>query len=674
MNDASIEATLLILFVVVVAAPIVAERFRFPGMIGLIAGGMIVGPFMLGWVGFDGLLKQMGDFGLLYLMFLAGLSFNIRAFFQNRTIAIFYGLLGFVLPFALSIWVAVSISDLGILAAALIGAMWASNTLVAYPDVLAAGLQNNRAVSAAVSAGVVADLLSLTVLAVASSTAVIDLEGDAVMQAATEDVTLPVYIGLPVLIAFCLWILPKIADWFFVRVGHTRVQRFVFTLAGMAGGAYIATLGGIEGLIGAFLAGLGMNRLVPARSGLMDRLDFVGSSLFIPAFLVSIGLSINPAVLFDIDTVVLALLFTGLVVVGKTSAAVITGLSFKVTFAEIGLMSALSYGQAASTLAIAQVGISLGFFGQDIVNAAVLTIVTTALITSFGTRFFVRKVGLPPKSEASLGDVVLVDVRPLGSSIEHVMNLAGTIARADDGLVVPYAIPDSGMKSEAQTLIAEAVAAAAAHGLDSSGEVRIDSSFADGTVRLVEQEDASLVVLAWEGVRFPSDFVFGNEIDRIGARNSVPTAAVRMIGPAERIIVAPGDMATEWQIEDAKLAMTTARRSARQAEMELIIASDHESEILEHFGDRPSERVISPKLLRGDGLASLRPHDLLVMSAHALAGSRALGQWRLSRAFREVSLIVIAGPRRLSVSSSVGRTAVRSFVGPTIEATPTPMG
>ena len=184
----------------------------------------------------------------------------------------------------------------------------------------------------------------------------------------------------------------------------------------------------------------------------------------------------------------------------------------------------------------------------------------------------------------------------------------------------------------------------------------------------------SLVVLAWEGVRFPSDFVFGNEIDRIGARNSVPTAAVRMIGPAERIIVAPGDMATEWQIEDAKLAMTTARRSARQAEMELIIASDHESEILEHFGDRPSERVISPKLLRGDGLASLRPHDLLVMSAHALAGSRALGQWRLSRAFREVSLIVIAGPRRLSVSSSVGRTAVRSFVGPTIEATPTPMG
>jgi len=391
----TVEATMLVLFVVVVFGPIVAERFRIPGIIGLIFGGMLFGPFVIGWLEADGLVDDLGSIGILYLMFLAGLSFDIRAFFENRNSAVLYGLLGFFIPFIGTVLIVQRSDSVEMLGALLIGAMWASNTLVAYQQVQAAGLQHNRAVSAAVSAGVVADLLSLTVLAFATSTAVIEIEprnfpfGGGLaekfvpegVEPTTPDPTLPLWLALPLLIVVCLWLLPRITEWFFVGVGQARMQRFVFSLVVMAAGATVAVLGGMEGLIGAFLAGLGMNRLVPTRGPLMERIDFVGTSMFVPTFLISIGLNIDPALLVDPETLLLGLLFASFVVVGKSTAAVVTGSIFKFSFHEIGLMSSLSFGQAASTLAIAQVGLSLGMFDQIVVNAAVPAIVLTALIT-----------------------------------------------------------------------------------------------------------------------------------------------------------------------------------------------------------------------------------------------------------------------------------------------------
>ncbi|MGI9585256.1 MAG: cation:proton antiporter, partial [Acidimicrobiia bacterium] len=484
------EQTLLVLLAVILVGPIVSERFRVPGIIGLIFGGMLVGPYMLGWADLGGLISDLGAIGILWLMFLAGISFNIKAFVQNRSNAIVYGLLGFLIPFVLSLWVSLTISHISFLGAALVGAMWASNTLVAYPDVRAAGLHNNRAVSAAVSAGVVADLLSLTVLAIATAAVVVDDVGPIeAARAPDERATLPLFLALPLLFVFTLWLLPKVTDWFFVNVGRSRMQRFVFTLTGMAAGAVVAILGGIEGLIGAFLAGLGMNRLVPSKGPLMKLLDFVGSAIFIPAFLVSIGLSIDPSLLLDRDTLVLALLFTSFVVVGKSLAAVISGLLFRISWDEVGLMASLSFGQAASTLAIAQVGFSLGLFGQNVVNAAVLAIVSTALLTSFGTRFFIKRVPrtLPPP--ADIGEQVLVDVRPNGSSLDALMAFAAGIARPDDGLVAPYAVPGPGAKDAARTFVDEAAAVAATFGLDSDGVVRVDESFADGTLNLIDETD-----------------------------------------------------------------------------------------------------------------------------------------------------------------------------------------
>ena len=660
----SVEATLLVLLLIIVFGPIVAERFQIPGLIGLIAGGILFGPFMIGWLGSSGLVADLGAIGILYLMFLAGVSFNLRAFFRNRNSAITYGLLGFIIPFVLTIWVTVSFLEFGLLAAALIGAMWASNTLLAYPDVRAAGLQNNSAVSAAVSAGVVADLLSLTVLAVATATVVIDADTSTAAEATVSNPTMPVWLAIPILMAFTLWLLPRITEWFFVEVGRTRMQRFVFVLVGMAAGASIALLGGIEGLIGAFLAGLGMNRLIPNKGQLMHQIDFVGSAIFIPAFMVSIGLSINPALLFDIDTLALALLFTGFVIVGKSTAAVITGRIFKFSWNEVGLMSSLSFGQAASTLAIAQVGVGLGLFGQEVVNAAVLAIVATALITSYGTRFFIRKVPRPVPPPAALGETVLVDVRANGSDLESLMTLAGSIARPDGGVVIPYAVPGPGQKDRAKARVDEATEAAAALGLDTDGVVRVDESFSDGTLNLIEEDEASLVLLSWQGPRFPADYVLGNDIDGVGERSTSPTMAVRVLRPWNRVVVVIGNPETAWKREDALLAMAAVRRIRHTHHVPLLVVTSDREFVEENLESSEDVEITIRSKARGKILDLIGPDDLIVAPAYVLHDAAAVSTWKVARTLADANLAVIAGPHRLSISRGVTRHDIQSVTHP----------
>ena len=323
----------------------------------------------------------------------------------------------------------------------------------------------------------------------------VDLISSDQVQPTTPDPTLPLWIGLPLLAAVCLVVLPRAASWFFVRVGRACSQRFVFTLALMGAGATVALIGGMEGLIGAFLVGLGMNRLVPTRGALMERLEFAGNSLFVPVFLVSIGLGIDPALLFEADTLVLGGLFTGFVIVGKTAAASITGFINKLSIDEIGLMSSLSFGQAASTLAIAEVGSGLGMFGQDVVNAAVLAIVATAFVTSILTRHFARRVTAPSSERPSLGEQVLLDTRAADLDLALIAQFAGEIARSDNGVVVPYGVSDGDAQVQGRAAVDQVTAHAAAIGLDVDGVMRVDDSFIDATIDLVAETQASAVLL-----------------------------------------------------------------------------------------------------------------------------------------------------------------------------------
>ena len=659
MLSGTVEFTLLVLLTILFAGPMLVERVRIPGLLGLIFFGMLFGPNVLGWLGRVGLVEDLGSIGILYLMFLAGLSFDLRAFFESRREALTFGVLGFVIPFVLSIWVGLEFLDQPLLPAALIGAMWASNTLVAYPDVRAAGLADNRAVSSAVSAGVVADLMSLLVLAVATSAAVIELNDELAGVEVPPKLPLPIVVAVPLLVGFTLLVLPRLGGWFFTRVGHSRVQRLLFSLAGMAAGATLAVIGGLAGIIGAFLAGLGLNTLVPSESELMDRIDFLGTTIFIPAFLVSIGLTIDPAALFDFETLRLGLIFTGLVVVGKTTATLLAGVTFKYSFAEMGLMASLSFGQAASTLAIAQVGLSLGIFDQSVVNGAILAIVLTALATATFTRVFIRRMPRPETAPAAVGDRILVDARRSSSDLETVMEFAGRIAATDGGVMTPFTVLDPTRVDPGRVRIEEAEQAAAAAGHDASGLVRVSESFTTGTLELVVENQASLVVIPWVGPRFGSRYVFGSDLDAFGSRSPVPTVAAQLLAPWNRVVLVLGDFGSAWRADDADLAVRVVRSLVKPVEDPLLAFTRRDGELLAPLRDLEGAEIHEGSLRPSDLVEALRPDDLLVLPVYVVRDASLPDQLRMARDLSRYDFALVAGPRRMTITNPEPHRAER---------------
>lgn len=659
----TLEMTVLVLFSAILVGPILGERFRVPGLLALIFLGTLFGPFGLGWLGRTDLVFDLGAIGIIYLMFLAGLGFNLGAFKAGRVSAIGFGLLSFIVPFALSVAVGLTWLEAGILGAALLGSMWASNTLVAYPDVKAAGLDQTRAVRDAMSGGVVADMLALLVLAVATTYAVVDtLDPDNADVGATP--TLPLYLSIPLLAVFTLWVLPRVGQWFFVRVGHARVQRVLFVLVAMAAGAVLAVVGGIAGIIGAFLAGIGLNKLVPNNSELMNRVDFIGSSVFIPAFLVSIGLRIDPAAFLDWHTIVMGLLFLALVIVGKGLAVLIATLFFRYSRAERGLITSLSIGQAASTLAVGQIGLELGLFEQQVVNASILTIVFAALLTTFGPQFFIRRMPTEPQTSSAIGGRVLVDVGGVTSDLRSMIELAGRIAHGDNGVEVPFAVTRHETKMIARESLAEAEEAAEAAGYDTTAVLRISRTYADGVIELAEETDATMLVLGWNGPQLGLDEFFGSELDSVGAASSVPTIAAHLTEPWQRVIVVPGTGYSAWQAEDVRLTLDVAKRLAvgRRAPLPLLVIADSEKNVQQHFASRDAfELVLDDR--PGDALLSMvQPTDLVVAPSYLLAQMPAYRRIKLSKKLATQNLAIVAAPGRFAVMGA-RPGAMQRFLG-----------
>ena len=217
-------------------------------------------------------------------------------------------------------------------------------------------------------------------------------------------------IGLAVLVVWSLLGLPRVARWFFARVGTDRSYRFVFGIAAFLVGGVLAEAAGIDAIVGAFFAGLGLNRAIPEESPLMERVQFMGSTLFIPIFLVSVGVLLEPKVMIDPKTLVIALVFTVAVLGGKALAAVIAGRTFHFTWPEVGVMSGLSGSQAAATLATTLVGAKLGLFDTQTINAVLVVILASLVVTPAMVSLFGKRVPTAAEDEAALGKTVLVPV------------------------------------------------------------------------------------------------------------------------------------------------------------------------------------------------------------------------------------------------------------------------
>ena len=382
-----------ILVLALILAPRIAEVLRLPAMVGLVLAGMALGPHGAHVLATKEIaLSALGEFGLLYLMFSAGLELDLKLFMKMRRVAITFALLSFAIPFTLGVLSARFLSY-GWAAAVLMGSNWGSHTLVTYPLLRQMGLSRNRAVATVVGATAVTDTSALLVLSVVSG--VVKPTGSLAVQ------LIGIAIGLAALATWSLLGLPRLARWFFARVGTDRSYRFVFGVAAFLVGGVMAEAAGIDAIVGAFFAGLGLNRAVPEESPLMDRLQFMGSTLFIPIFLVSVGVLLEPKVMVDPKTLLVAAVFTVAVLGGKALAAVVAGRTFHFAWAEIGVMSGLSGSQAAATLATTLVGAKLGLFDTTTINAVLVVILASLIVTPLLVSAFGKRVPTAVEDEAT---------------------------------------------------------------------------------------------------------------------------------------------------------------------------------------------------------------------------------------------------------------------------------
>jgi Kef-type K+ transport system membrane component KefB len=386
----SAEWTFFVAAVVLLAGPVVAERLRLPGLVGIVLGGTLVGPFVLDWVEREGVVESLGELGLLFLMFLAGMELDLDEFERDRKPALRFGALTFTLPFVLGLLLVLPFGY-GLATAALYGSLWASHTLISYPIVQEHRLTQHRAVSMAAGGTVITDTLALSVLAI--------VVGSVASDEGTGEIVVRLLIGIAILAVYCAVVLPRIGRWSLAHLGQGSVPTFLFLLAALTSAALVADRMGLEGIVGAFFAGLALNRLVKSRSEAKESFEFVGAALLVPFFLLSTGMLLDPEQFTELRVLAIGGASLAIVLVGKAVASYVAGRLAGFDLSEIRLVFGLTVAQAAATLAAVTIGTEAGIFDEELLSATLVVVLVSVIVSSIVTRKAARALDSTPPAE-----------------------------------------------------------------------------------------------------------------------------------------------------------------------------------------------------------------------------------------------------------------------------------
>lgn len=393
----------LLILVIILFAPIILNKIKIPHLLGLIIAGAVIGPNGINLMERDSSIILSGTAGLLYIMFLAGLEIDLADFKKNSKKSLVFGLYTFIIPMILGTLAGIYVLEFSLPTSVLLASMFASHTLITYPLISKMGVAKNKAVNITVGGTMITDTLALLVLAV--------IVGMTTGEVNTEfwvrlSISIIVF-GLIVMILF-----PIIGRWFFKRFDD-NVSQYIFVLVMVYLGAVLAEMAGIEAIIGAFLAGLALNRLIPHTSPLMNRVEFVGNAIFIPFFLIGVGMLIDYQAFFkDLETIKVASVMIVVATTSKSLAAWITQKTFKFSIDERRLIFGLSNAQAAATLAAVLVGYNIivgetetgepiRLLSESILNGTILMILFTCTIASFVAQKGAKNIALLESSDTS---------------------------------------------------------------------------------------------------------------------------------------------------------------------------------------------------------------------------------------------------------------------------------
>ena len=365
--------------------PIVCRKIHVPSIVGFILAGIAIGPSALNLISDSPTIKILGSLGMLYIMFQSGSEIDINDFKQYKYRSLFFGLCTFFIPFILGLITSRYLLPYGWLPSLLLGAMYGSHTLMTYPIVSRYGVQKNVAVNITVGATMWAIILSLIVLAI--------VEGFSHTAQSVGDYVLQLCL-VGVFLLSVLWLFPRFARMFFKRY-RDPISEFVVVMLMLVGSALLSDLAGLEGILGAFLCGVSLNRLLPNRSPLMGRINFVGNSIFVPLFLISVGLMIDIHAFWSgWSTLTIAVVMITTKLIGKSLSAWIAQAVFRFSKHERQLVFGLSHATAAGTLAIVTIAYQMGILSSDVLNASVLMILVLCTTASFISEHAAKELAL----------------------------------------------------------------------------------------------------------------------------------------------------------------------------------------------------------------------------------------------------------------------------------------
>lgn len=522
----------LIILLIILLVPIVSDRLRLPHLLGMIIAGVVIGPHGLNLLARDSSIILSGTAGLLYIMFLAGLEIDMKDFRTNALKSTLLGLYGFLIPMILGTLAGVYILDYSVMTSVLLASMFASHTLITYPIVSKLGIAKNLAVNISVGSTLITNVLSLLVLAVIVGMSTGELSSFFWVIMAISFVTFTLVI---------VYVFPIVGRWFFKRYSD-NVSQYIFVLAMVFLGAVLSQLAGIEAIIGAFMAGLALNRLIPHTSPLMNRIDFVGNAIFIPFFLIGVGMLIDYRAFSNLETVFVAVLMSVVATLSKFIAAWISQKNFKFNAQERLLIFGLTNAQAAATLAAVLVGynIVLGetsegepirLLDDNVLNGTIIMILVTCTIASIATQKSAKRIALSEQSEKETLETKEKILIPISNpdTIESLVNLSINIKSKQNtkGLHALNIIKNDGSQPDAgknaRKLLERAKVIASATDMPLKTTLRYDLDLVHGVTNVIKEENITDLVLGLHLKRGVSDSFLGNLTSGILEKSNITT-------------------------------------------------------------------------------------------------------------------------------------------------------
>jgi Kef-type K+ transport system membrane component KefB len=501
---------------VFLTTPLLLNRYRLPGIIGIIIVGTIIGPNSLNLLERSETIVLFGEIGVIYLMFIAGLEININKFIEKMDRSLVFGFLSFIIPQAAGTLIGVYTIGMSLPTALLFASIFASHTLLAYPVARRLGIVKNEAITATIGGTILTDTLALLVLAVVISSGEEAIDMQFLAQLA---------IGLIIFFVAVWTIVPRLSRWFFSNLTDESYFEFLYVMTVMFTCAYFSRVVGVEPIIGAFLAGLVLNRLIPNTGVLMNRIEFIGNAFFIPFFLLSVGMLVDVTIFFEEgNNLMLAFWLVFLVLITKIAAAWLTGRIYGYNINQVMSMFGLSVGQAAAALAIVIIGFDAGLFDQNMINGTIVMILVIGIVSPIIVERYGTKMALSdqaPSAPPETPQRILVPFSVQSIYKKELLDLAIMIRAKDSEeplhalcVVSPSSEPDRNV-AQAEKMLEDLTAYTSCAEVPMTTHVGLNYNIASGIIRAATENRISTIIMGWEEGRSLTESVVGSITEQV---------------------------------------------------------------------------------------------------------------------------------------------------------------